>query len=251
MSEYDEEAMLAAMGLPTGFGKKPKQVNQARVDHAIEETRRKDPPAQTATPKSSLPARSTQSSVGTSKTTPDTPTPMEGVEEPEGKPSAPADDSDSDMSDDEEEEELADIIPITHQAALRDHARVYMKTLKCYEFLPCQLTLCEQTVAALSVDPAGARVVSGGRDCLIKLWDFHGMDANMRPFRSLEPAEGNPVSYHPSPSSNTTNSLRLIIPQVRDLQFSLSGDQIIVATTTTQAKIYDRDGLEMWVRVAT
>jgi hypothetical protein len=49
-----------------------------------------------------------------------------------------------------------------------------------------------QVVSALAVDPSGARVVTGSHDYDVKLWDFGGMDARFKPFKSWEPAE----SYH-------------------------------------------------------
>lgn len=52
--------------------------------------------------------------------------------------------------------------------------------------------ICIQVVSALAVDPSGARVVTGSHDYDVKLWDFGGMDARFKPFRSWEPAE----SYH-------------------------------------------------------
>lgn len=51
-----------------------------------------------------------------------------------------------------------------------------------------------QAVTALSVDPPGARVVTGGYDYDVKLWDFGGMQADYRPFKSFEPYE----NYHVS-----------------------------------------------------
>ncbi|KAJ3029526.1 hypothetical protein HDV00_009551 [Rhizophlyctis rosea] len=201
MSAQDEWAMLEAMGLPTGFGKKAKQVDQARVNQAIEDTRRKDPPPAKTTDPEATGTSSVQQAAGVSKLAASKSAPSTDAMQTD---SARDEDNDSDSDDDDDEdEELADVIPITHQASLRDHSR---------------------TVAAISVDPAGARVATGGRDCLLKLWDFHGMDANCRPFRSIEPAEGNPI---------------------RDVQWSISGDQLLVASTTSQPKIYDRDGSEI------
>ena len=44
-------------------------------------------------------------------------------------------------------------------------------------------------VSALALDPSGARVVSGGYDYDVKLWDFAGMDSTLRSFRTLKPCE--------------------------------------------------------------
>lgn len=51
-----------------------------------------------------------------------------------------------------------------------------------------------QTVSALSVDPAGARVVSGSYDYDCKLWDFGGMNASFKPFRTFECRPGHQAS---------------------------------------------------------
>ncbi|KAI8616061.1 WD40-repeat-containing domain protein [Chytriomyces sp. MP71] len=102
-------------------------------------------------------------------------------------------------SEDEDSEE--DKLPISHHIKLADHRR---------------------TVSALSLDPSGARLISGGRDCTVKMWDFNGMNEAFRPFKSInEPCGGNPI---------------------RDLQFSPSGDQFLIASGSNQAKLYDREG---------
>lgn len=44
-------------------------------------------------------------------------------------------------------------------------------------------------VSALGLDPSGARLVTGGYDYDVKFWDFAGMDASFKAFRSLQPCE--------------------------------------------------------------
>ncbi|XP_045141191.1 WD repeat-containing protein 70 [Echinops telfairi] len=46
-----------------------------------------------------------------------------------------------------------------------------------------------KTVSALGLDPSGARLVTGGYDYDVKFWDFAGMDASFKAFRSLQPCE--------------------------------------------------------------
>ncbi|KAG8734957.1 hypothetical protein FRC11_003561, partial [Ceratobasidium sp. 423] len=91
-----------------------------------------------------------------------------------------------------------------------------------------EITLKDHTkvVSALAVDPSGARVVTGSHDYDVKLWDFGGMDSRFKPFRSWEPAE----SYH-----------------VHDLKYSNAGDKFLVISGTSQAKLYERDGEEVYV----
>jgi WD repeat-containing protein 70 len=58
-----------------------------------------------------------------------------------------------------------------------------------------------KVVSALDVDRAGARVVTGGMDYRVCLYDFNGMKADGRPFRELMPHDGHPVhavSFSPS-----------------------------------------------------
>ena len=61
--------------------------------------------------------------------------------------------------------------PITHELVLKDHTKV---------------------ISALTLDPSGARVLSGSHDYDCKLWDFGGMDSRCKPFKTWEPAG----SYH-------------------------------------------------------
>lgn len=84
----------------------------------------------------------------------------------------PAPAGDADGSDDEGEEDGSSELPVTHEVVLSGHTKA---------------------VSALSLDPSGARIVSGGYDYECKLWDFGGMSASFRAFRSWEPKEGHQV----------------------------------------------------------
>jgi WD repeat-containing protein 70 len=77
--------------------------------------------------------------------------------EPEYDPSEPEFEGEDDLPD----------FPTTHEIILKDHTKV---------------------VSALALDPSGARVLSGSHDYDVKLWDFGGMDARCKPFKSWEPA---------------------------------------------------------------
>lgn len=76
-----------------------------------------------------------------------------GVDEPEYDPSAFS------LS--------APEFPITHEATLKEHTKV---------------------ISALTLDPSGARVLSGSHDYDCKLWDFGGMTTQTRSFKTWEPA---------------------------------------------------------------
>ena len=68
--------------------------------------------------------------------------------------------------DDDEDDDLPEL-PVTHELLLKDHTKV---------------------VSALTLDPSGARILSGSHDYDCKLWDFGGMDARCKPFKTWEPA---------------------------------------------------------------
>ncbi|KAF8898358.1 transcription factor [Infundibulicybe gibba] len=103
---------------------------------------------------------------------------------------------------DHEFEDDAPQFPTTHEITLKDHTKV---------------------VSALTLDPSGARILSGSHDYDCKLWDFGGMDSRCKPFKSWEPAG----TYH-----------------IHDLKYSNDGQKFLVVSGTTQAKLYDRDGEE-------
>ncbi|KAM4808354.1 WD repeat-containing protein 70 [Rhinophrynus dorsalis] len=78
-----------------------------------------------------------------------------------------------------------------------------------------------KTVSALGLDPSGARLVTGGYDYDVRFWDFAGMDASLQAFRSLQPCDCH---------------------QIKSLQYSNTGDVILVVAGNSQAKVLDRDG---------
>ena len=47
----------------------------------------------------------------------------------------------------------------------------------------------DRTVSALTLDPSGARLCTGGVDYEVKFWDFAGMDSSLRAFRHIKPCE--------------------------------------------------------------
>jgi len=46
----------------------------------------------------------------------------------------------------------------------------------------------------MSMDPSGARLVTGSYDYDLKIWDFGGMKSDFKPFRSFESRAGHQVS---------------------------------------------------------
>ncbi|TDH02030.1 hypothetical protein EPR50_G00169080 [Perca flavescens] len=81
-----------------------------------------------------------------------------------------------------------------------------------------------KTVSALALDPSGARLVTGGYDYDVRFWDFAGMDQALQAFRSLQPCECH---------------------QIKTLQYSNTGDVILVVSGNAQAKVLDRDGFNV------
>lgn len=80
-----------------------------------------------------------------------------------------------------------------------------------------------KAILALAADPSGARLASGSIDFDVCFWDFAGMDTSMKSFRTLHPCENHPI---------------------RALQYSVTGDTILVISGNSQAKVLDRDGFE-------
>ena len=63
-------------------------------------------------------------------------------------------------------------------------------------------------MSALTLDPSGARILSGSHDYDCKLWDFGGMDARCKPFKTWEPA-GTYYVRHISPHFRLQNVDRI------------------------------------------
>uniref|UniRef100_A0A1B6M4Z0 Uncharacterized protein n=1 Tax=Graphocephala atropunctata TaxID=36148 RepID=A0A1B6M4Z0_9HEMI len=86
------------------------------------------------------------------------------------------------------------------------------------------ITHGNKAVVALAVDPAGARLASGSVDYDVKFWDFAGMDSTFQSFRSMTPCGNYPI---------------------KALQYSSTGDAVLVVSGMSQAKVLDRDGHEL------
>ncbi|XP_059500987.1 WD repeat-containing protein 70 isoform X2 [Stegostoma tigrinum] len=120
-----------------------------------------------------------------------------------GKQQCETDEEDDEEEEDDEDENPLKRIPDSHEITL---------------------THGKKTVSALGLDPSGARLVSGGYDYEVKLWDFAGMDASLQAFRSLQPCECH---------------------QIKSLQYSSTGDVILCVAGSAQAKVLDRDGFQV------
>ncbi|KAF7982061.1 hypothetical protein HWV62_30348 [Athelia sp. TMB] len=202
----DDVDMMAAMGI-TGFGKAAKKtkLDPTRFD---KNKRGEGPPPAPTPPSEVLLNAPVKGPAG--------PPPPEETSEPEFDPDDQAPplpppatklaldaEPEYDPSEPEyEAEEDHPQFPTTHEIILKDHTKV---------------------VSALTLDPSGARVLSGSHDYDVKLWDFGGMDSRCKPFKSWEPAG----TYY-----------------IHDLKYSNDGQRFLVISGTSQAKLFDRDGEE-------
>ena len=80
-----------------------------------------------------------------------------------------------------------------------------------------------KAVISLTGDSSGVRLASGSVDYNLNFWDFSGMDKSMKSFRTIQPCENHPI---------------------RCLQYSITGDMLLVISGSSQAKVLDRDGFE-------
>ncbi|XP_065648647.1 WD repeat-containing protein 70 [Hydra vulgaris] len=83
----------------------------------------------------------------------------------------------------------------------------------------------QKVVSAMALDPSGSRLATGSYDYEVKFWDFNSMDVSLRPFRTLTPADGHWVNA---------------------LQYSATGDRILVSTGNAQPQVLDRDGHQVY-----
>lgn len=93
-------------------------------------------------------------------------------------------------------------VPCSSEAALEQHGKA---------------------VTALDIDPQGVRLITGSTDYKVKLFDFAGMKADCKAFKTIEPSEGHPVLA---------------------LSWSPTGDAFLAVTGSAQPKIYTRDGVQ-------
>lgn len=82
-----------------------------------------------------------------------------------------------------------------------------------------------KTVTTIDCDAKGIRLITGSNDYDVRMWDFTGMNNSMNSFRIIEPAEGHPV---------------------RSLSWAPNSTQFLVCTGSSQPKVYNRDGKELF-----
>ena len=88
-----------------------------------------------------------------------------------------------------------------------------------------KLNHASKAVSGLALDPAGARLVTGSQDFDVKFWDFNAMDSRFQSFRTIQPME----NYH-----------------IRSIEYSITGDLLLLASGGPQAQVLDRDGSQVY-----
>lgn len=78
-----------------------------------------------------------------------------------------------------------------------------------------------KTVSCLTLDTNGIRMISGGHDETMKMFDFSSMDKNFQPFRTIQPCRG-----------------RLL----RAIEYSANNDMILIIPGDCQAIVVNREG---------
>jgi WD40 repeat protein len=119
-------------------------------------------------------------------------------------------DGDSDDDDDDDDDDDEDEFPVSHEMVIKTHDR---------------------SVTAATVDPAGARLITGSVDCTLKFHDFASMTpTTIRAFKTVDPTA-------------TKSSANVETHPVNQVLFNpLSASHVLVATALPQAKIMSRDG---------
>lgn len=124
--------------------------------------------------------------------------------------SADDDSGDDDSDSDDSDEAVEDEFPISHELVFKTH---------------------ERAVTSITLDTAGARMITGSTDSNLKFHDFASMAPNtIRAFKSVDPTA--------SKTSATTET-----HPINNVQFNPStGSQILVISATPQARVMTRDG---------
>ena len=169
-----------------------KQSKQANVSKRLEYSKRTSASEQEPERKHAGSAGSDDSTAGEE---------LNGSEETDSN-----DDDDEDDNDEEEEDEF----PVSHEMIIKTH---------------------ERAITAATVDPSGARLITGSMDCTLKFHDFASMTpTTIRAFKSVDPTA-------------TKSSANVETHPVHQVVFNpLSASHILVATALPQAKIMSRDG---------
>lgn len=195
MDGFDEEAFKKFF--PSGFGKQEKTVDVGSQINRSKRTEVSAPQAHHEDEDRALNAATTSDIA---------PVPRESREDEKGDDDNDRDDSDD--SDDDEDDE--DEFPVSHELVLKTH---------------------ERAVTTMTVDPSGARLITGSTDCSLKLHDFASMTpSTIRAFKSVDP------SAKKQAAAQDTHA-------VHYAAFNpLSPTHVLVVPASAQPRILSRDG---------
>ncbi|KAK3713929.1 hypothetical protein LTR37_008179 [Vermiconidia calcicola] len=191
--ETEENEELRKFLGTSSFGKPSKEADTARH---IEKSRRTAVPQEASKSKVAQGATSESDDGGAFRR-----------RAPQGNEKAKdSDDEDSDDEDDEDDDEF----PVSHEMVIKTHDRA---------------------ITAATVDPSGARLITGSMDCTLKFHDFASMTpTTIRAFKSVDPTA-------------TKSSANVEVHPVNQVLFNpLSASHVLVATALPQARIMSRDG---------
>lgn len=120
------------------------------------------------------------------------------------------DEEDDHEDDDDDDDDDDDEFPTSHEMIIKTHDRA---------------------VTAATIDPSGARLITGSMDCTLKLHDFSSMTpTTIRAFKSVDP-----TAVKGSASAETHPVHQVIFNP-------LAASQVLVVTAQSQAKVFSRDG---------
>ncbi len=105
-------------------------------------------------------------------------------------------DQDADRADDDEHP----FFPLTHEIDLKHGTK---------------------SVSCLTIDSNGERLISGGFDYELKMWDIPTMNKTLQYYRAISPCESH---------------------QLRSIEFSPANDMLLIASGSCQGKVISRDG---------
>jgi WD40 repeat protein len=91
-------------------------------------------------------------------------------------------------------------LPISHEVVLTGH---------------------QKSIQAIDIDVDGVRMVTGGLDFILKIWDFNGMNRRLQAMKEYRPFEGHPIMA---------------------LSFDHLGSNFLCCCANNQARVYTRDG---------
>lgn len=191
MDGFDEEAFKKFF--PSGFGKQQKSID---VESQINRSKRTEfsaskPPGSEA---KELNAPATAGPVAAEKR----------LQELKDSDDDPDGDDDSDDEDDEDE------FPVSHELVLKTH---------------------ERAVTTMTLDPSGARLITGSTDCTLKFHDFASMTpSTIRAFKSVDP------SVKKQSAAQDTHAVNYVAFN------PISPSHVLVVSATAQPRILSRDG---------